>query len=80
MIVFIAGCNVVVSDRGYTKEYFKDYAWYCDPSRIDSIRQAILDAHHNQRNLELKRYIVENYTWDKMAEETLKAYEHLFSQ
>ena len=76
----IAGCNIVVSDRGYTKEYLKDYTWYCDPSSIRSIRQAISDAYYSKRTPDLKIYIVNNYTWDKTAKETLNAYQRILSK
>jgi len=70
----LAGCNVVTTDRGSTKEYFSDYAWYCDPSDLRSIRSAVLESFAARKTSKLRRLILENYTWDKAAERTLEAY------
>ena len=33
-----AGCNLVVSDKGSVRDYFKNFAFYCDPSNIKNIK------------------------------------------
>lgn len=68
------GCNVVVTTKGDTYDYFKDYAYYCEPDDIQSIRKAIDDAYAAAPNPELKKRILENYIWEKTAEETIKGY------
>ncbi len=71
----LMGTNVVITNKGYTQEYFEDKAWYCDPENIESIRDAILSAYNSNRSkYDLKSKIVDQYTWEKAAEETLKAY------
>jgi len=69
-----AGCNVVITDRGYTKEYFGEMAYYCDPSDIASIRNAVKRAYNSPVAPGLKERIINEYTWDKTADATLKAY------
>lgn len=73
----LAGCNIVSTDRGSTKEYFMDFAEYCDPSSNDSIKKAVIKAFHKPKDDRLKLYILKNFTWDKTAEETLEAYKML---
>lgn len=75
----LAGCNVVITDRGYAREYFKDMAFYCDPDNIQSIREAICEAYAAKPNPLLIKQIVENYTWDKTAEKTAMVYQKLLN-
>lgn len=76
----LAGCNVVTTDRGYTKEYFKNYAWYCDPADIFSIRDTVLEAYDSPKRGELRKRILQNYTWNRAAEETLKVYQEILER
>jgi glycosyltransferase involved in cell wall biosynthesis len=70
----LMGCNIVTTNRGSAQEYFKHYAWYCDPSNIASISNAILKAYRSPKKTSLKFHILNNYTWDKVAKKTLDAY------
>jgi hypothetical protein len=45
----LAGCTVIITNRGSTREYFGDRALYCDPQNVTSIRMAL------DRALELER-------------------------
>lgn len=73
----LAGCNIVSTDRGSTKEYFRDFVEYCEPTSISSIRNAILKAFDKPKTEHLKLYISKHYTWDKAAEYTLEAYKQV---
>lgn len=68
-------CNLVISDKGDTKEYFKDFAYYCDPESVRSIREAVIRAYENPINPKLKEHIMKNFNWEKTAEKTLGAYQ-----
>jgi len=68
------GCNLAISDKGSTKEYFKNYAEYCDPDNLESIKKAVINAYNKPKNAELTKHIQNNYTWKKTAEQTLSAY------
>lgn len=68
-----AGCAVVVSDRGSTREYFGDDAQYCDPADLDSIRGAVARAWAAPP-AQLRERVLDNFTWAKAAERTLYAY------
>lgn len=70
----VMGCNIVITNKGDTLEYFRDLAYYCDPEDPSSIRKAIESAYHEPFNEELRKHILKNYTWDITAEKTLEAY------
>jgi glycosyltransferase involved in cell wall biosynthesis len=71
------GCNIVVGTGGDTRDYFGDNAWYCDPSETSSIRSAVDAAFHAPYNPEFRKEILSHYTWERAAEETLKAYKQV---
>jgi glycosyltransferase involved in cell wall biosynthesis len=71
----VMGCNIVATKKGDTYDYFEDYAFYCEPDNVESIKTAIDQAYHAPFNPQLKNKILSSYTWEKTAEETLKAYE-----
>jgi glycosyltransferase involved in cell wall biosynthesis len=68
------GCNIVITDKGDTREYFGDHAWYCDPSSPDSIRRAVDEASACNVDGALQRKIVSEYTWVQAAIKTRAAY------
>jgi glycosyltransferase involved in cell wall biosynthesis len=70
----VMGCNIVVTDRGDTRDYFRGDAWYCEPDDIQSIRSAVDAAYTAMYNDAFKQRILTDYTWQRAAEETLKAY------
>ncbi|RZK09696.1 MAG: glycosyltransferase, partial [Flavobacterium sp.] len=69
----IMNCNVVVTSKGDTTEYFGDLAYYCQPDDIESIKSAVLKAFNDPFQVELKELIKSEYVWQKTAEETLHA-------
>jgi len=73
----VMGCNIVVTDRGDTKDYFGTDAWYCEPEDPASIKRAIDDAYNAPYNDKFKERILANYTWRRAAEETLTAYKQV---
>jgi len=68
------GCNLAVSDKGCTKEYFGDLAEYCDPKNLASIKTAVMTAWNKPKNPGLREYIQEHYTWKQAAQATYQAY------
>ncbi len=74
------GCNIVVTDKGDVREYFGDLAYYCDPASPTSIAEAVNKALQNPVNPELRKLVLEKYTWEKAAEQTLDAYKKVLSQ
>ena len=74
-----AGCNVVSTNRGYAKDYLKDYAWYCDPSCGSSIKAAVLEAYHNPRKLGLREHMFRKNCHDEMTNATINMYQVVLS-
>jgi glycosyltransferase involved in cell wall biosynthesis len=74
------GCNIVVSKKGDTEEYFGEMAFYCDPSDILSIKTQVDAAYASNFNEALKDKIQKEYTWAKAAEHTYAAYKLALSK
>ncbi len=69
------GAKVVVLDSPYTREYFRDRAFYCDPYSVESISHALelaLKAPCQPRPTWLDRF-----TWDNAGYQTMMAYESI---
>ncbi|MDO5655133.1 MAG: glycosyltransferase family 4 protein [Flavobacteriaceae bacterium] len=73
------GCNIVATRKGDTYDYFGDYAFYCEPDDVNSIRQAIEKAHRSPVNPELAQIIKEKCNWEITAKKTLEAYQMALS-
>ncbi|MES2427333.1 MAG: glycosyltransferase family 4 protein [Bacteroidota bacterium] len=71
----IMGCNIVITDKGDTWDYFGDDAFYCDPKSPDSIKAAVEKANKAPFNEALFNRILTLHTWRKAAEQTLEAYQ-----
>lgn len=71
------GCNVVITPRGDTREYFGDHAFYCEPHDVGSISQAIEQAAQAGFDDAFRQQVYLHYTWQKTAETTLAAYHTL---
>lgn len=73
------GCNIVVTEKGFTREYFGDDAFYCDPGDPASIYEAVEKAAQAECNKKLQQKIALHYTWQQAAATTLKAYQTIIS-
>ncbi len=73
----LAGANIVITEYGGTKEYFKDMAEYVKPDNISSIRETILKALSYSTNTKLKMHILSRYTWPEVVEKTLAVYNNI---
>ena len=71
----VMGCNIVITDKGDTREYFEDDAFYCDPASPENILSAIKAASSTPFNETLRQRILTKYTWKNAAIQTLKAYQ-----
>jgi len=69
-----AGCRIVSTSNGSAWEYFGDEAWYCDPRNLRSIRQAVLAALDSPSTENLRKRVLECFTWEAAAKITLEAY------
>nr|WP_320133688.1 glycosyltransferase family 4 protein [uncultured Holophaga sp.] len=71
------GCNIVITSKGDTQDYFRDQATYCDPNSVQSIREAIQHALSEPTQTDLRNRVRTDYTWEKAAMATLAAYDHV---
>jgi glycosyltransferase involved in cell wall biosynthesis len=67
-------CNLVITDKGDTTEYFGNNAWYCDPGDPASIYGAIVKASEAEPNKLLKEMVQSTYNWQQAASVTLSVY------
>lgn len=68
------GANIVITDKGDTRDYFGDLAYYCSPDSVPSIREALLRAHGARRSTLLQEKVLNNYTWAHTAQATFAVY------
>ncbi|HEY0432856.1 MAG TPA: glycosyltransferase family 4 protein, partial [Chitinophagaceae bacterium] len=73
------GCNVVITDKGYTRDYFGDHAFYCNPADPESILSAVRSAAASESSVRLQQEIATRFTWEKAAEKTLQAYQSIMA-
>ncbi len=76
----VADCRIVVSPVGGQKEYFREWAEYCDPNDIGSIRGAVERAWQKPVNTEFVKYLSATHTWDLAAKQTLQAYRAILNR
>jgi glycosyltransferase involved in cell wall biosynthesis len=74
------GCQVVITDKGYTREYFEDGAVYCDPGSSPSILKAVEKAAATPATNTLRQKILTQYTWEQAAIQTANAYKLVLQQ
>ena len=67
-------CVLVITDKGDTKDYFKNDVLYCDPNDVDNIKNQLKIALTMEPSENLKSRIKKEFTWQNAAKETLKGY------
>lgn len=73
-------CNIVITEKGYTKEYYGGYAKYCNPENVESIRSSVLEAYYSEFNKDFKKLVFNKYTWKNAAMLTKIAYEGVINE
>lgn len=72
-----SGASMVLSDKSSEREYFGDFARYCDPGDAASIRRQILEAYEappDTARREAIREHVRQFSWQRYAEKTADVY------
>ncbi len=75
----LAGSKIVITERGGTKDYFDGYAEFINPDSSKSILNGINKALAKEPSEGLRDYILENYTWERVAKLTAKQYKKLLA-
>lgn len=73
------GVPLVLSDRSGEREYFGPRAAYCDPGRLDDIREQVRAAFEGsvqspEHRAALRQWVERSLTWDHAARETARVY------
>jgi glycosyltransferase involved in cell wall biosynthesis len=71
--------NIVITDRGYTKEYFGTHALYCDPYCVESIADALVKGFYRPIKQKEVRDLIKKYSWKKAAALTAQAYREVLA-
>lgn len=74
------GCNIVITDKGDTTEYFGDNAWYCDPASPESIYEAIKQAAEAPFNEKIREQVIEVFNWEEAAINTYNVYKAVLNK
>ncbi|MDY6915708.1 MAG: glycosyltransferase [Candidatus Cloacimonadota bacterium] len=76
----LAGANIVITPYGGTREYFHNMVEYAEPRSVKSIVEATEKMLNKKKTNRLKKHILENYIWDKIAQDTKKMYEEVMQE
>lgn len=80
---FRSGCDeneYSCNQKGDTEDYLKEYAYYCEPDDLDSIRRAVIAAFEAPFNEELSDRILKHYKWEDTAKATLEGYNRIIGK
>jgi len=69
-----SGCQLLITEKGDTYEYFGRLAEYCDPASIESIREGLIRAYGRKPDRSELAALRDRYTWDAAAKATLEGY------
>ncbi len=75
-----AGTRVVTTDRGSTREYFLEEAYYLDPGNSASIRNALQQALSSPKPKHLQQRVLQEFTWEKAGAQTLEVYRKVLDE
>jgi hypothetical protein len=71
------GTAVVSGKYPTLYEYLGERIIYHDPSSVSSIREAVLKAYEEGPPPGLRRYVLENFSWERTAERLVEIYKEL---
>ncbi len=69
------GARVVITSEGATGEYFESLAVYADPASDESLRTAIESQWAAPRSDDLRRHVLDNFTWSHAGRALVDAYQ-----
>ncbi|MCC5911503.1 MAG: glycosyltransferase family 4 protein [Clostridiaceae bacterium] len=70
----LAGCNVITTEEGSGKEYFKNYVQYVKPFNLKDIEEKLIGAITTKQKQGFKEYILNNFLWEKIAQDIINSY------
>ncbi len=75
----LAGANIVITENGGTKDYFSGYAEFINPNSTKSIFEGLKNSIEKEKSHHLKKHILDNFTWQKVADKTLNEYKKVLA-
>lgn len=75
----LAGCALVITPFGCTREYFGEWAEYARPDRGPSLRRAIERAWRDGPDARLSAHVGTHFCWTDVARRTAEVYDHVTS-
>jgi glycosyltransferase involved in cell wall biosynthesis len=73
----LAGCAIVITPFGCTREYFRDDVWYARPSRAAEMARAIAAAWDQGPRPGLAARVAADYSWAEVGRKTREAYDRI---
>ncbi len=73
----LAGCPVVITPHGSTRDYFGDLVEYARPDRGAEIRRALTNSWNNGSDPRLARLVATHFLWPKVAQTTAEVYDQV---
>lgn len=73
-------CPCLVSDIPENMEVIKDNGWSFKVGDTESLKNALIEALKTKKTVSTRDYIAQKYNWDKVANQTKKAYQTAISQ
>jgi glycosyltransferase involved in cell wall biosynthesis len=75
----LTGSQIVITEKGGTKDYFSGFAEFITPESSTSLLEGIQKALVKKKSTELKEHILANYSWYKVAELTSNQYKKVLA-
>ena len=76
----LAGAKIVITPHGGTKEYFQYNAIYSDPFSVKQMTEDLEKALNDSKSETIKNFIMNNFTWEKIAQQTKKLYQKFIDE
>lgn len=73
----LAGCAIVITPYGCTREYFGDEVEYARPGDVSAIASAIASAWGRGASAKLANHVADRYPWSAVARATKEAYDRI---
>lgn len=71
------GTPVIMTDAGATTEIYSNFVKYISPHNILTLKKALSEKWSETQKQDLKKHIITNYTWDKIANTLINEYEKI---
>lgn len=75
------GTPVSITQFGGTKEIFQNYVQYLDPNDMNSILSSVKSSLSKKgRDEDLKQHVINNYSWNVIADRVIRQYKNLLDK